>query len=189
MRAPVWLGIDTATAWLTLAVWSPAEGRLLAGRELLAERRHAALLLPELHGLLEEAGLSLAEVNAIGVGIGPGSYTGLRVGLATAQGLASGLDCSLTGVDSLAAAAWGQLTGQQAAWLTLDARRGNVYAGLYERSGDSVVTIHEPLKIPAAELAERAQADGHAVLEAGAPSAEWTARSAAGDREPLALYL
>lgn len=189
MSRAVWLGIDTATAWLSIALWSPAEERLLAERALLAERRHAALLLPTLHELLAEASSSLAEVGAIGVGIGPGSYTGLRVGLATAQGLASGLDCSLAGVDSLEAAAWARLAPEESGWLTLDARRGNVYAGLYERQAGSVSTLQEPIKIASAELAERARSDRQAVLEAGAPAASWIARSAAGGRTAQAIYL
>lgn len=189
MNAPVWLGIDTATAWLGLALWSPAEGSALAEREILAERRHAALLLPTLHRLLDETGMGLEQISAIGVGIGPGSYTGLRVGLATARGLAAGLGCPLAGVDSLQAAAWGRLSAHRSAWLTFDARRGNVYAGLYQRMDDSIITLIEPLKIDSGELAERAAAGGHVVLEAGAPNAAWTARSATGGREAQAIYL
>ena len=182
MSTSVRLGIDTATAWLSLALWSEAEQRVIAERELLAERRHAALLLPTLNALLEESGIELAAVGAVGVGIGPGSYTGLRVGIASAQGLAGGLDCPLSGVDSLQAAAWAQLTPGQTAWLTLDARRGNVYAGLYERSVDSVRTVLEPLKVASGELAGRAAADGLALVEAAAPSAAWIARRAGDGR-------
>lgn len=189
MSTPVRLGIDTATAWLSLALWSAAEQRVIAERELLAERRHAELLLPTLHELLEEGAVALEDLGAIGVGIGPGSYTGLRVGIASAQGLAAGLGCPLSGVDSLQAAAWARLTPGQTAWLTLDARRGNVYAGLYERSGDSVRTVLEPLRIASDELAGRAAADGQEIAEAGAPSAAWTARRAGDGRPAEAIYL
>lgn len=185
----VWLGIDTATDWLALALWAPAAEVTVTERAILAQRNHASLLAPELQRLLADAGISMKQIGAIGVGIGPGSYTGLRVGLATARGLASGLGCPLSGVDSLQAAAFGLLAEGQQAWVTLDARRGNVYAGHYRLQDGLVSVLQEPLKIAAGELDERARQDGVRVLQAGAPKATWTARQAQAGREPDGLYL
>lgn len=180
-------GIDTATDWLCLALWSAEEARVIASSVLRAERQHAALLLPGLNRLLEGQGLSTADLSAIGVGTGPGSYTGLRVGLATAQGLAAGLGVPLGGTPSLEAAAWAQLQPGQEAWLAWDARRGNVYAARYARGTDSLECTAEPGRFERATLAERAAAGGQQLLEAGAPDPGWLARRAAagGRAEPL----
>ncbi len=183
------LGIDTATDWLCLALHDPATNRDLGLREVLAERRHAVLLLPLLQELLAETGQELAAVSAIGVGTGPGSYTGLRVGIASAQGLASGLNALLSGGDSLEAAAWNRLEPGSSGWLTLDARRGNVYAGLYERGPDRVSCLEVPRKLPAADLYLLAEASDLQVLDAGPPAATWLARQAASGLPAVASYL
>lgn len=73
---------------------------------LIRERAHAVDLLPTLEKLLSAAGSSAAAISAIAVGIGPGSYTGLRVGIATALGLARGSGAKVIGIPSLEALAW-----------------------------------------------------------------------------------
>lgn len=181
--------MDTATGWLSLALFDTDQDRDLGATELEAGRKHASLLLPTLQELLLNTGVKLEQVSAIGVGIGPGSYTGLRVGLASARGLATGLDVPLSGVDSLQAAAWNRLEPAEDAWLTLDARRGNVYAGRYLCDGRSVITLEAPLKLPAIDLARQADAAGLRVLEAGAPSAAWIARQAGSRAQAVAVYL
>lgn len=180
-------GIDSATDWLCLALWSADHNRLLGSRELLAERQHASLLLPTLQELLAEHGLTVSDLSAVGIGTGPGSYTGLRVGLASAQGLADGLGVPLGGTPSLEAAAWRQLQPGQEAWLAWDARRGNVYAARYLRSENGVSETAAPGRFDEQELSERAAAAGTDLLRAGAPDAGWIAHRAAhgGSAEPL----
>ncbi len=182
-------GIDTATDWLCIALWSAADSQVLARHESMAGRQHASLLLPALKELLAANGLSPVDLTAVGVGTGPGSYTGLRVGLASAQGLASGLSLPLGGTPSLEAVAYRQLAEGQEAWLTWDARRGNVYAGRYLREAGSVRLSAGPEKYSARQLAERAGSEGVDLLAAGVPDAAWIARQALAGGPAEALYL
>ena len=183
------LGIDTSTEWLCLALHDAESDRIVAASSIRAGRRHAAMIMPALTQLLARAGIGTGQLTAIAAGTGPGSYTGLRVGLATAGGLAAGLGVPVTGGDSLQAAAWPRLQPGESAWLTLDARRGNVYAGLYRREGSDLIRLAQPAKLPLAELSEQAVSDGTPVLTAGAPSAAWLARTAGtgGPAEPSYL--
>lgn len=129
---PLFLGLDTATSYLALALWSPAEGTLAAFAERVG-RDHAKRLLPELEALLGRAGGTRGDLKGIAVGTGPGSYTGLRVGAASAQGLARALGVPLVGVATLEAMAAGALLPGERGALTLDARRERVYAAAFSR--------------------------------------------------------
>lgn len=182
------VGIDTSTDWLSVALYSPAADEVIASHESRAGRQHASLLMPAVQQLLADAGLEPADISAVGAGTGPGSYTGLRVGLASARGLAGGLDVPLGGTVNLEAAAFRQLRPGQEAWLTIDARRGNVYAARYSRGENTVICTAEPRKLPLSELQE-AQRPGLPVLEAGAPDAGWIARRATAGGDASALYL
>ncbi len=116
------LAVDTATPYLVL-------GTQEAELALRAERRHNELLVPTLMRFLERAGLALRELEGVVAGQGPGSYTGLRVGLAFAQGLARALGVPFVGVDTLAGVA-ARFGGRVAVGLT--ARNQLVYAALYD---------------------------------------------------------
>lgn len=99
------LGIDTATDVVSVAV---VEGDVvLAASELRSERRHAEDLTPMIDFVVKRAGLGLNELAAVAVNIGPGLFTGMRVGIASAQALAYALSLPLVGVDGLAAMAAG----------------------------------------------------------------------------------
>ena len=96
------LAIESASSDLSVAVVD-ADGRLLAGDGWTVGQRQAHELLPRLLAVLETAGGSLRTVTGISVGLGPGSFTGLRVGMSVAKGLAFALGCPLVGVPSLVA--------------------------------------------------------------------------------------
>lgn len=182
------LALDTSGPWLVAGLWSPAAG-VAGDRTLLAERRHAEILVVQIDALLRDAGVARTELAAVIVGTGPGSYTGLRVGLAAARGLGRGLGVPVYGADSLAAAAGGQLAPGEAAWVTVDARRGNVYAGHYRRESAGLTTLAAPARLALTDLQARAAADGMPVLVAGAPAVEWLARQAVAERRAEAVYL
>ena len=116
------LAFDTATRYLVVGSW---RGELA----LLAERRHGALIKDALEHHLAAAGISLSEVEGVAAGQGPGSYTGLRIGLAFGQGLARALGVPFVGVDTLAALARG-MKGRVA--VGISARNRLVYAAVYE---------------------------------------------------------
>lgn len=111
--------------------------RLLGEAWLDARERHAASLLVCLDRLLAEQKRALAEVEQIALSIGPGSFTGLRIGLATALGLTFGTARTLVPVPTLAALATQAQVSIPIATL-LDAQRGEVYAGLYRADGSAL---------------------------------------------------
>lgn len=120
------LVFDTATSSLAVAVTEG--GRVLAERNIHAERNHSAYLVTAIGDCLEAAGLAKQDLDGIAVGIGPGSYTGIRIAVTTAKTLAWSLRLPVYGVSSLAALAlggWAGASGQDAAALgELAARRG-----------------------------------------------------------------
>ena len=128
------LGFDTATAATAVAL-RRADGSVTQARDdppTGAHPGHATRLLDLARGLLEEAGVAWSDVDRVAVGVGPGTFTGLRVGVATARGLAQSLSADLVGVSSTRALALPALTGGPDAVLAvIDARRGEAFAAAY----------------------------------------------------------
>jgi tRNA threonylcarbamoyladenosine biosynthesis protein TsaB len=129
---------------------------LIEGNRLIAclsheePNSHAELLLPLLERLLAEAGWPKSSLDRLGVGVGPGSFTGLRAGIALAEGLSVGLDRPLIGVGSLRAMAYGALREQTGPCCALlDARRGELFAAVYSTQGLELVA---PIVLASAEL-------------------------------------
>jgi tRNA threonylcarbamoyladenosine biosynthesis protein TsaB len=133
------LSFDTSTEFCSAALW--LDGRFLS-RECMAGNRHSELLLPMVRELLAEADLSLGQLDGIAYGMGPGSFTGLRIGCGIAQGLALGADLPVVGVVTLEAMAW-QAGGEQVI-VCLDARMHEVYYAAYRRLGDKLEAVLAP---------------------------------------------
>ncbi|MEX2535407.1 MAG: tRNA (adenosine(37)-N6)-threonylcarbamoyltransferase complex dimerization subunit type 1 TsaB [Trueperaceae bacterium] len=182
----VYLGLDTCTPYLSLALWTPRSGTL-ASRAELVERGHAARLVIALEEMLDEAGVGRDSLAGIAVGNGPGSYTGLRVGGASGRGLARALGIPLAGCDTLAAIAFGALASGAEGLAAVDARRGNIYVGRYRREGDTLVTQESPHKV-AREQAQTLH-PGLELIEGVAPDPVYIARQAAGATPYRPLYL
>jgi tRNA threonylcarbamoyladenosine biosynthesis protein TsaB len=155
------LGLDTATAATAAAVWAP-EGPEFEARddpEAGARPAHASRLLVLVEEVLEHGG-GWDAVERIAVGVGPGGFTGLRHGIATARALAQGRGLPLTGVSSLRALAEGaQAAAGTPIYGVIDARRGEVFAAGW-RDGEPLL---EPVAIAPAALAERLPAGALAV--------------------------
>ena len=96
------VAIESSSTDISLAV-GDGDGTPLASDAWTSDRRQGHELLPRLMGLLSSRGLALQELAAVAVGIGPGSFTGLRVGMSVAKGLAMGVGCPIVGVPSLTA--------------------------------------------------------------------------------------
>lgn len=164
------LAILTSTRCPSLAV--RAGGRTLEAR-LDSGRAHASDLLPALERLLAELGAAPRELSAVIVGTGPGSYTGLRVGAATALGLARGSSAVLFGLPSTEALVWGACASGEQAAVVIDARAGELYFASYRRLADSLEVLQAPSIVDAAALSEllpsatRVLADDDAVRAAG----------------------
>jgi tRNA threonylcarbamoyladenosine biosynthesis protein TsaB len=177
------IGFDTSMT-VTAACIVPRSGEPVAlprpaPQRLLGPPAHSAELLPALARLMERAGSDWPEVTAIAVGVGPGTFTGLRIGIATARGLSQALGVPLHPVSSLAALAAGIAAGAGAPTGTpilplIDAKRGQVFASLY-RAGDPVVLEWGPVALSAEELEQRIAGEPRSPLAAG----DWAIESAA----------
>jgi tRNA threonylcarbamoyladenosine biosynthesis protein TsaB len=136
------LAFDTSTQWGRFAL--ARDDEVLEYRPLNVSGSYADALLPIIEDMLAQSGHRKCELSVVGVTVGPGSFTGVRIGVATAKGLAWGLGCNLVGVTSLAAMAAALLEENPASELAvpvLDARRGEVFAGIFRRDGSWVEPV------------------------------------------------
>ena len=134
------LGIETATLMGGVALMS--EAGLISEYRMGVEARHSERLLPAIDHLLTQSRSSLSEISAIAVSAGPGSYTGLRVGLAVAKGLAMGANLPLVMVPTLEAHAAAFSHGQRLIAPMLDARRGQVYWALFDPRPEGLTRVY-----------------------------------------------
>jgi tRNA threonylcarbamoyladenosine biosynthesis protein TsaB len=130
------LAIETATECCSVALLA---GQALIERSELAPRRHAELVLPMAEALLAEAGIVRRQLDGIAVGRGPGAFTGVRLAVSLAQGLAYALDLPVVPVSTLAALAMQAPRDDAAILALIDARMGEVYAAAFRRGGDGLV--------------------------------------------------
>ncbi|MEO5963635.1 MAG: tRNA (adenosine(37)-N6)-threonylcarbamoyltransferase complex dimerization subunit type 1 TsaB [Thermomonas sp.] len=136
------LAIETATEACSIAVL--VDGAVIERFEI-APRRHTELALPWAEALLAEAGIAKAQLDAIAVGRGPGAFTGVRLAIALAQGIALALDRPLLPVSTLAALAM-QSSGERIL-AAIDARMGEIYVASFRREGDGVVATSDEIVI------------------------------------------
>ncbi|MCH4294269.1 tRNA (adenosine(37)-N6)-threonylcarbamoyltransferase complex dimerization subunit type 1 TsaB [Shewanella sp. 3B26] len=136
---PVILALDTCTEACSAALF--AKGETYADMAD-APREHSQRLLPMIDGLLNEAGLSISDVNIIAYGRGPGSFTGIRICTSMTQGLALGRELPVIGISTLAAMAQEAMekSGETRVLCAIDARMSEVYVGEY-RMQDGVATL------------------------------------------------
>ncbi|WP_159017235.1 tRNA (adenosine(37)-N6)-threonylcarbamoyltransferase complex dimerization subunit type 1 TsaB [Cognatiluteimonas profundi] len=130
------LAFETATEACSVALWIDGE---IIERFEIAPRRHAELSLPWAGQLLAEAGIARSQLDAIAVSRGPGAFTGVRLAIALAQGIALALDKPVVAISTLAALAM-QSTGERTI-AAIDARMGEIYVGAFERIGDDLTAV------------------------------------------------
>ncbi|HRN18330.1 MAG: tRNA (adenosine(37)-N6)-threonylcarbamoyltransferase complex dimerization subunit type 1 TsaB [Trueperaceae bacterium] len=184
------LCIDGATSYLALALVRRAEA--LGSTSEDVGRAHSAVMIASLGALLERAGIEASDVARLVVGIGPGSYTGVRVAVATAKGLARAWGVPLHGASSLLALAGSQVAPGEDALAVADARRGNVYAQHVRRlaSEPDVLRYEEvegPRKLRRDSLAT--EFPGLRLVEGAQPDAAALAWAARVDQAAEPYYL
>ena len=163
------LALDTSTEVTSVGLAWLADGRadMVASATEDAPRAAMSRLLPMVDSLLSANGLSPADIAEVIVGRGPGSFTGVRIGVATAKGLAQGLGVGLVGVGTLDAIAWG-FTGTDALLGVVgDAMRGEVYPALFRCAGGRVSRLAPDRVTRPGEAAAEWAALGERVLLAG----------------------
>lgn len=152
--APVILSLETATIGGSISVARGAE--VLATREGDAKVSHSNSLLADINGCLQESGLKLADIELFACASGPGSFTGLRIGIATLKALTATLDRPCVGVPTLNAIAQG--AGQSNTTVALlPAGRGEVFAQMFSVSAGELVELDSAAHLSPPKLIERYQ--------------------------------
>lgn len=156
------LAVDTALkqGWAALG----RDGELLASRALDPERTHSATLQPAVQEMLDELGLGPADLEGLAVDLGPGYFTGLRIGIAFVLGLALARGLKVAPLSSLSLLAGGVEPGPDPVWAVIDARRGLVYAAPFQvAAGVMPAALAEPAALTPELLAPRLEARGRLV--------------------------
>ena len=173
------LALETSTLVSSVALGTV--DTLLGEITLQTKKTHSELLMPHIDKLLRMAGIKKTELKAVAVSIGPGSFTGLRIGLATAKTLAYALQIPIVGVPSLAALAYGCSVPGVILAPMLDAQKGNVYQAVFQwQNGElqelratRVVDIQEALEdltqydLPVLVMGEAAVLHGEKIQKIG----------------------
>jgi tRNA threonylcarbamoyladenosine biosynthesis protein TsaB len=152
MPAPILLAIDTATEVCSVAL---AVGATVAEHSETVGNAHSARLLPMIDALLARHALRLQDCDAIAFGAGPGSFTGLRIACAVAQGLAFGARKPVIAIGSLAALAADAISlraDSRRVLAAIDARMGEVYWAVYDNHAGRPLQIAAPALVKAADL-------------------------------------
>lgn len=144
------LAFDTSNKTLTVSVM--AENIVLGEITTNVNKNHSVTLMPAIAELMEKVALTPQEIERIVVAQGPGSYTGLRIGVTTAKTLADTLHCELVGVSSLALIAANCRNYAGVIVPLFDARRNNVYTGLYQWVADELQMIQADRHMALADL-------------------------------------
>jgi len=126
------LAVDTSTAQVGLALYDGAQ--VIAEYSWRSSRRHTVELAPAIAGLLERCGLTISDVQTLGVALGPGSFTSLRVGLALVKGLALSRHIPLIGIPTLDVLAHAQAASRHPLVCAIQAGRGRFAVGVYKNS-------------------------------------------------------
>ena len=175
------LGIETATQQVGCAIGG-VEG-VLASFHATRGRRHAESLVPAIRFCCEQARVELSDVSVVAVDIGPGLFTGLRVGIATAKAMAQALRVPMIGLSSLDLLAFPVRTSSRLIVAAIDARRGELYSALYRQVPGGVQRISDYRVCSPNDLSSELLARGEEALLVGDGAQRYAATFA--DRSDL----
>lgn len=175
------LALETSAKAVSAAVTE--DGKVLASGYQDTGLTHSRTLMPIVEGILKNTGLTMADIGAVAVAAGPGSFTGIRIGVSAAKGLAFAADKPAIGVSTLAAMARNAAFAGGLIVCAMDARRNQIYNALFEAKDGSLTRLTPDRAIGLAELAEELRSDSRpktvvgdgarlcqgSLLEAGVP--------------------
>lgn len=144
------LAIDTATDSVSVAFGDGKQ--VLAHSEAISDRQHAEALTPMIEFVRRQAGISFREIDVVAVDVGPGLFTGMRVGIASAKAIAQTLDVPLIGVSSLEILAHSVGPIDDVVVSVIDARRGEMYWSMFRQQQGATTQVRAPRVGPLAEL-------------------------------------
>lgn len=159
------LAIDSSGLVASVAVVT--EGAMLAEYTVNYKKTHSQTLLPMLDEIVKMIELELSEIDAIAVAKGPGSFTGLRIGSATAKGLGLALEKPLIGVPTVDALAYNLCGTDRVICPLMDARRNQVYTGLYKFKDEKFTIIQEQTATDIHEIIKQINEIGQPVIYLG----------------------
>ena len=159
------LALDTATGVCTVGL--VRDGHVLAEYDISVGLTHSEGLMPQVDQMFARTGIKKEEIDRIAVSIGPGSFTGLRIGLAAAEAMAYAWQCGICGVNTLEALAWNIPVAGVVLAPVLDAQKGNYYTAFYEWVQGELQEV-QPVEMADAEtLLQQLKACGKPVLLMG----------------------
>lgn len=159
------LAIETSSLVSSVALLH--EQTLRAELTIQARLTHSEQLMPHIADMLDKASVGKADIDGIVVSIGPGSFTGLRIGLATAKGLAFAWQTPIVGIETPTSLAWNFVGNADKICPLIDAQKGNVYASVYKWNRSVLETLDEVSIMPLDDVLERLQKQGEPVVFCG----------------------
>lgn len=156
------LAIDSSGLVASVAVVE--DDCLLAEYTVNYKKTHSQTLLPMLDEIGRMIDLDLATVDAVAVSGGPGSFTGLRIGSATAKGIGLALDRPLVHIPTLEGLAFNLYGTDRLICPIMDARRSQVYTGIYQFEGDTFLRVEEQMAVPVTEIVDKLNVYGRPVI-------------------------
>lgn len=151
------LALETSAKAVSAAVTE--DGRILASGYQDTGLTHSRTLMPIVEGILKNTGMTVQDMDAIAVAAGPGSFTGIRIGVSAAKGLAFAADKPAAGVSTLAAMARNVSFSNGLVICAMDARRNQIYNALFEAKDGALIRLTPDRAIGLAELAEELRSD------------------------------
>ncbi len=147
------LGIDTSGTVAAAALYDSEKDLLLGQQLVYTKRTHSQVILPLVMRLLEDTGITISDVDRYAVAAGPGSYTGLRIGIAAVKAMAFAQGAECCGISTLKALSFQvRPVGTGTVCAVMKARKGLVYAGLYSFDGNECTPLMEDALMPEEEL-------------------------------------
>ena len=157
------LGLDTSGKTASVAILDTEQGLLLGEHTVYTSRTHSQVILPMCKALLEECRLDIAEIGQFAVAVGPGSYTGLRIGIAAVQGMAMARNTPCTGVSTLEALACRLCCAPQVL-AVMHARESLFYSALFRNTQDGAEQTAPDALRSAEEIRSLLAGQGETVL-------------------------
>lgn len=179
------LAIETSTPVSSVAIGS--EQGIVAGALLSRGKGHAEFLVPAIRFIAEEADIEMRQLGGIAVGLGPGLFTGMRVGVATAKAMAQALRIPVVGLPSLDLLAYGVRFSSRLICACADARRGEVFSAFYRQVPGGIQRLSPYEATPPERLASEVEARGGDVLLVGSGALTYRSRLTGAGAEFAAL--
>ena len=174
------LAIETSSLVSSVALLH--EDTLRAELTIQARLTHSEQLMPHIADMLAKASVTKSQIDGVAVSIGPGSFTGLRIGLATAKGLSFAWNVPIVGVTTPISLAYNFVGTSDRVCTLIDAQKGNVYAGVYRWSRTKLVTEKDIYIAPLTDVLDTLEGEGQPVVFCGDGSLEGPGENRRPDR-------